>query len=635
MRTRLPVVRQTGGDSMGAHMRTGERTRGARAHRMMFPAFLLSVLVGCSVGFVMSDKASKRDSAQVLLAANRLERLVVDMETGQLGYVATGDEGTLSPWLAARSAFPVQAAALLRLAAANSPDQARRAQEIVRLATSYLHDHAEPLLRTARRDRSTARSLLTRAEGRRRLTAIRHKFDHFADVQHRLALTDERDAVPAMRRMIAAAAGASGSLLLIFLLLGFVRRGRASGQHTLVSRFGTARLIRSGRPGRPVRIPGESEALQGLATLVARDASPAEVIDAAAGEIGRILLAEHVMINRYEPDGTMTVAGHWSAPDTPRIMPPATGSWPVEDETVADIVYRTGRPARLRKDLSAVGGIGAWLRTHDIEQLIGCPIVAGDHLWGMAAVLSRAAKPWPPATEETMREFTALVGVAIANARRRSELAASRVRLIEAADATRHRIERVLHENTQQRLVSVGLSLRAAEATVPPEMDELRQQVSCAAHDVTEIIEGLQNVARELHPAFLAKGGLESALRALARRAALPVEVEVHGDRRLPPNAAMTAYYVVSEALTNAAAHARATIVRVHVDLGEPVRLSARDDGIGGARPHPGSALAALKDRIEALGGVLEIESPPGKGTSLYLTIPTSPDHPGVPPLQP
>jgi signal transduction histidine kinase len=231
-----------------------------------------------------------------------------------------------------------------------------------------------------------------------------------------------------------------------------------------------------------------------------------------------------------------------------------------------------------------------------------------------------------------MREFTALVGVAIANARRRSELAASRVRLIEAADATRHRIERVLHENTQQRLVTVGLSLRAAEATVPPGMDDLRQQVSCAASDVREIIETLQNVARELHPAFLAKGGLESALRALARRAALPVEVEVRGDRRLPPNVAMTAYYVVSEAVTNAAAHARASIVRIRVDLDEPVRLSARDDGIGGARPHTGSTLAALKDRVEALGGTLEIESPPGKGTSLYLTIPTCPDDPDVPP---
>jgi signal transduction histidine kinase len=599
---------------------------------MMLAAFLLSVLVGCTVGFAVGERASTRDSAQVLLAANRLERLVVDLETGQLGYVATGDEGSLSPWRAARSAFPVQAAALLRLAAANGPEQVRRAQEIVRLASSYIHEHAEPLVRTARRDRATARSVLTRAEGRRRLAAIRRKFDRFADVQHRLALTDERDAVPAMRRMIAAAAGASGSLLLIFLLLGFVRRGRASGQRTLASRLGAARLIRSGRPGRPLRIAGESEVLQSLATLVARDASPAEVIDAAAGEMGRILLAEHVMINRYEPDGTMTVAGHWSAPDTPRIMPPATGPWPVEDETVADMVYRTGRPARLRKDLSAVGGIGAWLRTHHIEQLIGCPIVAGEHLWGMAAVLSRASKPWPPGTEETMREFTALVGVAIANARRRSELAASRVRLIEAADATRHRIERVLHENTQQRLVTVGLSLREVEATVPPGMDDLRQQVSCAARDVNEIIEALQNVARELHPAFLGKGGLESALRALARRAALPVEVEVRGDRRLPPNVAVTAYYVLSEALTNAAAHARASIARIHVDLGEPVCLSIRDNGIGGARPHPGSALAALKDRVEALGGVLEIESPPGKGTSVHLTIPTCPGDPRVPP---
>jgi signal transduction histidine kinase len=588
-----------------------------RTRRLVLPALLLAVLVGSTVGFVVGDRAANRDSAQVLLAANRLERLVVDLETGQLGYVATGKEDSLSPWHAARAAFPAQAAVLLRLAERGGPDQARRAREIVRLAGAYIREHAEPLVRLARHSRVTARSLLARKEGRRRIDALRRQFDRFTDVQHRMALADERDAAPAARRVVAAAAGTSGSLLLLLLLVGYVVRGRGP--------------FRPAWPARG-RVHHEPEAIQRVATLVARGAPPAEVIEAAAADLGRLLHAEHIMITHFEPGGTAAVTGHWTAAHAPPIMPPGDGRWPVEDETVTDMVHRTGRPARMRADLPAVGAIGVWLRRQGITQLVGCPIVAGDRLWGMAAALSRDPRPWPPATEETMRQFTTLIGAAIAHARHASELAASRIRLIEAADAARHRIERVLHENTQQRLATVGLSLRAAEATVPAGMEELRQRVSHAAHDVQEIIEGLQDVARALHPAFLARGGLESALRALARRAALPVRLTVRGDHRPPPTVAVTAYHVTAEALANAAEHAHASAVRIALNLDEPLRLTIHDDGTGGARPRHGSALACLRDRAEALGGTLRIESPPGAGTTLRLTLPTRPGDLPPPP---
>ncbi|GAB2832313.1 hypothetical protein GCM10027176_40720 [Actinoallomurus bryophytorum] len=597
-------------------MRTGRLMRWPPAHPLVVLACLLSVLAGCTISFGVSARSAGHDSAEVLLAANRLERQVSELETEQLRYVATGDTSFLGLWRVARAALFVQATALERLAAENDPQQGRRARELASTAMAYLREHSEPLVRLAHLEPTAARSLVIRKEGKRRIDALRHQFDRFADIQHRLLLAHERDALPAIRRMIAVAAGASGSLLVIFLLFGYVMRSTRAPA-------GPVPGLRT-RPQRErlSRIATECEALQRIATLVARGASPSEVFNAGAGEMGRVLGAEHAMITRYDPDDTTVVVGHWSVHEAPRIMPPLEGRWPVEDDVVADLVYRTGLPAYLRQDVRGVGEIGAWIRTHEIERMAGCPVMAGDRLWGMAAVLSRGSAPWPDGAERTMREFAGLLGVAVVNSRRRSELVASRVRLVEAGDATRRRLERALHERTQQRLVTVGLALRVVETGVPPALGQLREQISAATRDVMEIINDLQKVARELHPAFLTRGGIESSLRALARRASLPVELDLHADRRLPPNVAVTIYYVVSEALANAEAYARASVVRVRLDTSEPVRLWVRDDGIGGARLGPGSALAGLRDRTEALGGVFELESPPGGGTSLRVTIP-------------
>ncbi|WP_329234293.1 CHASE3 domain-containing protein [Actinoallomurus sp. NBC_01490] len=594
-------------------MRIAGRTRGAPSGRACLTVLLLAITLGGLAGFVVGAGPANRDSAAVLLAANRLERLMADLEQSQLRYLATGNTRSLRPWQAARTALPRQAAALQRLAAENGSEQDRRAREIVRAATAYLREHAEPLMTMARRDRHGARALVTHAEGRRRIETIRRKFDHFADVQQRLVRARERDAVPAVRRMTAAAAGVSGCLLLAFLASGLVRRRRGPGTRVGLEWLDLGRLRRTS---------GEREGLRRLAALAAGKASPEEIAAETARQMGRVLRAEHTMICRYEPDGTVRVTGHWSVPGAPPVMPPAEGHWPVEDDHVTAAVRRTGRPARLHGDRAAAGALGDWLAANEIRRFAGCPILTGERLWGMAAVLFRSPLRRTARAEQTMRQFAALVGVGLENAAHRAELAASRVRLIEAADAARRRIERHLHESTQQRLVAVGLELSAVERTVPAGMEELRGQVSTAARELREVIEGLQDVARQLHPAFLLRRGLEPSLRALARRTPLPVDLEAHG--RQPPswNSAMTVYYVVAEALTNAVLHAHASVVRVRLELEDEVRLRIDDDGVGGAHPYPGSALAHLRDRAEALGGEFTIDSPVGGGTSVRVTIP-------------
>jgi signal transduction histidine kinase len=192
-----------------------------------------------------------------------------------------------------------------------------------------------------------------------------------------------------------------------------------------------------------------------------------------------------------------------------------------------------------------------------------------------------------------------------------------------AADEGRHRIERDLHDGVQQRLVSLGLELRAAEAMVPAELEMLRAQLSQTARDLGEVMTDVQEVSRGLHPPVLSTSGLGPALRALARRSAVPVKVNVHLDQRLAERFEVAVYYIVSEALTNAAKHARASVV--HIDLEKEdaiVRLCIRDDGAGGADPSRGSGLIGLIDRVEVLGGTIEIVSPLGNGTSLLVRIP-------------
>jgi signal transduction histidine kinase len=207
--------------------------------------------------------------------------------------------------------------------------------------------------------------------------------------------------------------------------------------------------------------------------------------------------------------------------------------------------------------------------------------------------------------------------------RSRAELAASRARIVTAADETRRRIERDLHDGVQQRLVSLLLAQRTARTMLPAGLPELQALLSELADGLAGALKELQEISRGIHPAILADGGLARALKTLARRSAVPVDLDIRTVTRLPAPVEVAAYYVVSEALTNAAKHARASVVHVAVEVCHGVlRLSIRDDGSGGADPARGSGLIGLTDRVDALGGTIEVASPVGQGTTLRVALP-------------
>jgi signal transduction histidine kinase len=231
-----------------------------------------------------------------------------------------------------------------------------------------------------------------------------------------------------------------------------------------------------------------------------------------------------------------------------------------------------------------------------------------------------------------MADFTELVATAIANAEAQTALTASRARIVATADETRRRIERDLHDGAQQRLVSLALELRVAQNTVPAELPELRAGIGQVAEDIAAVLADLREISRGLHPAILSQGGLGPALRTLARRSAVPVVLTIDTDSRYPPPLEVAAYYLVSEALTNTSKHARAQRAEVTVeDHDNTLRLRVRDDGVGGAQPQQGSGLIGLRDRVEALGGSVEVASPIGHGTVIQVSLPIGSTDGGTP----
>jgi signal transduction histidine kinase len=254
---------------------------------------------------------------------------------------------------------------------------------------------------------------------------------------------------------------------------------------------------------------------------------------------------------------------------------------------------------------------------------VAVPVVVDGTLWGVMAVGSREPAPLPPDFEGRLAKFTELLATAIANAEGRAELDASRARIVATADATRRRIERDLHDGAQQRLVSLALEVRAAQANAPKEMSKHREDLSHVAEGLTTVLEGLREIALGIHPAILSEGGLGPAVKTLAHRSPIPVELDVRGGRRLAESVEVAAYYVVSEALTNAVKHSGASKVKVDVEAHErTLRVTVRDDGVGGADPARGSGLLGLKDRAEAIGGTISLESRPNVGTSLSAELP-------------
>jgi signal transduction histidine kinase len=337
--------------------------------------------------------------------------------------------------------------------------------------------------------------------------------------------------------------------------------------------------------------------------------------------VGQILRARHAAVIRYEPGATAINVGSWNS--GPIATMPLGSRWPVEEGSAAELVARTEAPGRVDA-IQATVGAGEFLtslRDMGVNSAVGCPITVGGHLWGAVIAIS-TSEPLPEDTEKRMLAFTDLVVTAIVNAESHAKLEASRARVLAAADATRRLIERDLHDGTQQRLVSLMLELRAVEVTPRADPEVLRGLLSHTTQALDEALEDLRGIARGLHPALLSRRGLEPAIKGLARCSAIPVELTMCAGR-LAERYEVTVYHVVAEALTNAAKHADASAV--HVDLtvkDATIRLSISDDGKGGADPDRGSGLLGVKDRIEALGGRLQIRSPPGGGTSLLTEIP-------------
>jgi signal transduction histidine kinase len=364
------------------------------------------------------------------------------------------------------------------------------------------------------------------------------------------------------------------------------------------------------------QITGEHAALRRVAMLVARSAEPAEVFAEVATEVRDLLDADVTIIARFEPDATATILAGVGTSD------PLTGRFPLERPLSIEAVFRTGQPARVDNFGTLQGELAEVARKEGLRSSVASPIHVGGRLWGAITASSRHG-PFPPDAEQRIADFTELAATAIANTEGRAELVASRARIVAAFDRARRVIERDLHDGVQQRLVSLALMLRGAQKRVPAGLPELDASLSQAIAGLTDVLSGLQEISRGIHPAILSQGGLVPAVKTLARRSAVPVELTVRAEGRMPEPVEVAGYYVVAEALTNVAKHARASVVHVDVGVhGDALRLEVRDDGIGGADPARGTGLMGIDDRVEALGGTMRVDSPSGKGTSLFVTLP-------------
>ncbi|HET9894443.1 MAG TPA: CHASE3 domain-containing protein [Streptosporangiaceae bacterium] len=470
-------------------MRSGRDsgTSGGLAKRTITVSALISVIIGTAFFLLalaieaLRDSESRADHAlELQVAANRLERVVVDIDATQRGFVITRAPAFLEPWNEARSEFARQASAMERLATAGDEGQGRSARQIAGAGRSYIGDYSVPLVQSAQRDRESARTVSVTLEGNRRIDKLRDGFEQFRQREEQIfdARQDSASAT-ANQALAAASVGVAGSIVLIVFSGGYLARSVV----------------------RPVR--------------------------RAAGMAGR---------------------------------------------------------------------------------------VAGGDL------TTRMPENGPGEVGSLERSFNSMADSLAAS---RDELTASRARVVTAADNARRRIERDLHDGTQQRLISLALELRAAESRVRPDQPDVAEQWSRTAQGLTEVVDDLREISRGLHPAILEKGGLGPAVRSLARRASVRVELDADVTERLPDRVEVAAYYVVSEALTNAVKYAQAPVVTVSMDVADEIlRLRIHDDGIGGADPSAGSGLVGLRDRVEAVGGRIEIVSPPGQGTSLRVTIP-------------
>jgi GAF domain-containing protein len=368
------------------------------------------------------------------------------------------------------------------------------------------------------------------------------------------------------------------------------------------------------------QLADEQAALRKVATLVARRTSPVEVFDAVTEEVGRLFPVDFSNLTRYEPDGTITSVATWGEAGFHSLD---LSGLLLGGRNLATLISETGRLVRIDDYGQASGPVGTSLHRLGLRSAVGAPITVEGLLWGFMALGSTGEQRLPADVEARLGNFTELVATAIANAQSRAELTESRARIVAAADDTRRRIERDLHDGVQQQLVTLGLKLRSLASVIPAELEDLHADLGGVASGLEDVLEELRELSRGIHPAVLSRGGLEPAIKTLARRSPMPVEVRVRLAARLPESIEVAAYYVVAEALTNVVRHAHASSVAIDVDGPDGgIQVSVADDGIGGANPARGSGLVGLRDRLDALGAKMTVSSPPGEGTAIVVDFP-------------
>jgi signal transduction histidine kinase len=362
----------------------------------------------------------------------------------------------------------------------------------------------------------------------------------------------------------------------------------------------------------------EQAALRHVATLVAEAAAPDEIFAAVVDEVATILGLQGIELVRFGADGTATVIGASGAHPFP-----AGSCWRLGDPSIMTAVFRTGASARIDDYRSLPGTLAQVALSAGFCSSIGAPIVVGGRTWGAIVAFSLLPDAISERSERRLNEFTELVATAVSNATARADLIASRARIVAAGDEARRRLERNLHDGTQQRLIAVGLDLQRLRATIPENQHALQAGLEAAERDLVSVLEEVRELSRGLHPAQLSRSGLGAALRALGRKSPIPVDIEVNVEPRPPASIETAVYYVISEAITNAIKHSRASAISVTVARKDAVMHAAvADDGIGGAVAEDGSGLTGLNDRVEALGGRFSLDSPREHGTTISIELP-------------
>jgi len=613
--------------------------------RLLVATGVVAVMVTAAFAFLFFAMASvhrARDmathSADESYVARDVRRLLGDMETSQRGFIITGEPSFLTPWEVGKQKLPERLTTLRNMV--DDPGQADRAKKLQTDALAYVNDYAVPLVEAARRGEARVRSLPASEEGKLRMETLRQELDTFLTTEFALSNAEQMKADRDYQQAtIVAAVGLGASLLVTALSTLYLARGvvgpvrrtarmaerlSAGDLQARVPETGKAEIgvlernfnamgesLQRGRDAL-ARVTDEQAALRRVATCVAEGRPASEVFASVTEEVGLLLGAEITRLLRFEADGSATVAAAWTRAGNPM----AVGARIEIDITVAARVRQSGTSARITEESPPGLSAGSY-------SAVGAPIMVGGTLWGAITALSPLERPLPGDTEMHMVEFTDLAGTAIANAQAHADLMASRARIVTAADETRRRIERDLHDGIQQRLVALALKLRLVEPDVPAEAPGLREELAALDAGLLEAVEELRELSRGIHPAILSKGGLGPALRSLSRRCAVPIELDVRLDDRLPENIEGAAYYMAAEALTNAAKHANASVVKLSavVENGH-LLVTVQDDGAGGADPSGGSGLIGLTDRVEAVGGTLTVTSPRGQGTTLLADLP-------------